>query len=90
MANLKIPSAALFAAAVLAAPAIARQGHVTSRHFTEDAYAATAPYAVYAAGPGAYVGGYRCAPAPRVGAFATQPWDNNVPCAPAFAPVPAY
>jgi hypothetical protein len=24
-----------------------------------------------------------CNPAPRVGAFATQPWDNGPPCEPA-------
>jgi hypothetical protein len=31
-----------------------------------------------------YVGGRACVPAPAVGAFATQPWDNSSPpCEPA-------
>ncbi len=58
MATLKLLSAALFAAAVIAAPAMARQHHVTSRHSTDSV------------------------PAPRVGSFAGQPWDNDVPCEP--------
>jgi hypothetical protein len=85
MASLKLLSAALFAAAVVAAPAMAREGHVTSRQFTtEDAYAGPAPVAPYAvAAPyAANAYGYRCVPAPRVGAFAGQPWDNAIPCEP--------
>jgi hypothetical protein len=30
-----------------------------------------------------YVDGRACVPAPAVGAFATQPWDNGPPCGPA-------
>jgi hypothetical protein len=30
-----------------------------------------------------YVDGRACVPAPAVGAFATQPWDNGPPCEPA-------
>jgi hypothetical protein len=66
MTKLKLLSAALIAAATLATPAMAREGHVTSRHqATSDAR---------------YVDGRVCSPAPAVGAFATQPWDNGPPC----------
>ena len=84
MATLKLLSAALFAAAVIAAPAMARQHHVTSRHSTDSAYASPESYAV-APPDAAYAYrayGYRCVPAPRVGSFAGQPWDNDVPCEP--------
>jgi hypothetical protein len=83
MATLKLLSAALFAAAVIAAPAMARQNHVTSRHSADSAYGSPESYAVApdaAYGYRAYR--YRCVPAPRVGAFAGQPWDNDVPCEP--------
>jgi len=79
MAKLKLVSAALVAAAVLATPAMARQSHVTSRHLAADAYASVVPGARYDGGRGCY-------PAPRVGAFATAPWTNDTPCEPA----PAY
>jgi hypothetical protein len=88
MVNLKLLSAALFTVAVIAAPAMAREHHANSRTVTEDAYAAAAPEAAYA-GP-IYANGYRCIPAPRVGAFAGQPWTNSVPCEPAFVPPQAY
>ena len=29
-----------------------------------------------------YIDGRLCQPAPAVGAFATQPWDNGPPCEP--------
>jgi hypothetical protein len=86
MVTLKLLSAALFAAAVIAAPAMAREHHV-ARHSTDDAYSADpapyayAPDAAYAAsGYGGY--GYRCVPAPRVGSYAGDPWTNDVPCEP--------
>jgi hypothetical protein len=72
MTKLKLLSAALIAAATLATPAMAREHHVTPRH---HAYAAAAPDA-------SYVDGRGCYPAPAVGAFATQPWDNGPPCEP--------
>jgi hypothetical protein len=65
MTKLKLLSAALVAAAMLATPAMARESQVTSRH------------------PAKVVDGHLCRPAPRVGAFATQPWDNGPPCEPA-------
>ena len=72
MTKLKLLSAALIAAAALATPAMARESHVTVRRQTN---ASTAPY----------VDGRACVPAPAVGAFATQPWDNGPPCEPASA-----
>lgn len=80
MTQLKFLSAALIAGAMLATPAMARQHHVTSRHLAEDANARMIM-------PGArYIDGQLCYPAPRVGAFATQPWDNGPPCLPAMTP----
>ncbi|MEA2743238.1 MAG: hypothetical protein QOG25_1609 [Acetobacteraceae bacterium] len=76
MTKLKLVSAALIAAAMLTTPAMARKSHVTSRHLAEDANASTTPGA-------RYIDGNLCYPAPRVGAFASQPWDNDTPCEPA-------
>ena len=70
MTKLKLLSAGLIAAAI-ATPAMARESHVTSRHRAN----ATAGKR--------YVDGRLCQPAPAVGAFATQPWDNGPPCEPA-------
>ena len=41
MAKLKVLSAALIVAAMLATPAMSRDSHVTSRHLAEDSYAST-------------------------------------------------
>jgi hypothetical protein len=76
MTKPKLLSAALIAAAVLATPAMARESHETSRQLAARANANTTPGA-------RYVDGRLCYPAPRVGAFATQPWDNDTPCEPA-------
>jgi hypothetical protein len=78
MTKLKLLSAGLMAAGLLAAPAMARENHVASRHLARDYYAAGAP-------GGHYIDGRLCTPAPRVGAFATQPWENDTPCQPAPA-----
>jgi hypothetical protein len=75
MTKLKLLSAGLIAAALFAAPAMAREHQVTSRHLAENASASIQQGAAYA-------DGYSCVPAPRVGAFATQPWDNATPCEP--------
>jgi hypothetical protein len=74
MTKLRVLSAALVTAAMFAAPAMARESHAGSRHLVERINAA----------PGArYVEGRLCYPAPRVGAFATQPWDSGpAPCEP--------
>ena len=74
MTKLKLVAAALIAAAMLTTPAMARKSH--SRHLAEDANASTTPGA-------RYIDGHLCYPAPRVGAFASQPWDNDTPCEPA-------
>jgi hypothetical protein len=74
MTKLKFLSAALIAAA-LATPAMARESGVASRRPAEQASASTAPDA-------RYTDGRFCTPAPAVGAFATQPWDNAPPCEP--------
>jgi hypothetical protein len=78
MTKPKLLSAALIAAAMLATPAMARESHVTARHPAADANASTTPDA-------RYVDGRLCTPAPAVGAFATQPWDNGPPCEPTTA-----
>jgi hypothetical protein len=57
MAMLKFLSAALVAAAMLAAPAMARESDVTSRHLVEDAKAITTPGARHIVGGDGY-GGY--------------------------------
>ena len=70
MTKLKLLSAALIAAAMLATPAMARESHVALQHRAK----ATAGER--------YIDGRLCQPAPAVGAFATQPWDNGPPCEP--------
>ena len=78
MTKLKLLSAALIAAAALATPALARESGVASRHAAADANASTASSA-------RYFDGRSCVPAPAVGAFATQPWENAPPCEPTSA-----
>jgi hypothetical protein len=75
MTKLKILSAALITAATLATPAMARENHVTSRHQAT----------VTTTSDARDLDGRTCIPAPAVGAFATQPWDNGAPCEPASA-----
>jgi hypothetical protein len=75
MIKVKLLSAALIAAAMLATPAMARESQVNSRHLALDANASAAP--------GARSADERlCRPAPAVGAFATAPWVQP-PCEPA-------
>ena len=76
MTKLKLLSAALIAAAALATPAMARESGVASRRPAEQASVNTTSAA-------RYFDGRSCVPAPAVGAFATQPWDNAPPCEPA-------
>jgi len=76
MTELKLLAAALIATAMLAAPAMARESYVTSRHLAGNANASNTPGA-------RYIDGHLCYPAPRVGAFASQSWDNDTPCEPA-------
>jgi hypothetical protein len=72
MTTAKLLSAALIAVAALATPAMAREAHVTSRHHANVTTTSSATD----------VDGRGCIPAPAVGAFATQPWDNGPPCEP--------
>jgi hypothetical protein len=94
MTPLKLLSAAFFATAVIAAaPAMAREHHVTRQSATDIYAADPAPYAVgpdaaYASYGYGYNGyGTRCVPAPRVGQFAGGPWTNDVACEPGTGPV---
>jgi hypothetical protein len=76
MTTIKLLSAGMIAAAMLATPAMARDHHTARRHVTENVNASD-PAAVR------YADGQVCIPAPRVGAFATEPWDGgNIPCEP--------
>ncbi len=76
MSKVKLLSVALVAVATLAAPAMAREHNMASRHAAMQAYAGAMPDEGYAERSG-------CIAAPRVGAFATAPWTNgNVPCEP--------
>jgi hypothetical protein len=75
MTKIKLLSAALIAAATLATPAMARESGVASRRPAAQAIASTTSDA-------RYFDGRSCVPAPAVGAFATQPWDNAPPCEP--------
>jgi hypothetical protein len=79
MTQLKLLSAALFTAAIIASPAMARHHHAASQYSPEDAYVvplqANYTYANHR-------NDVRCVSAPRVGQFASEQWDNDVPCMP--------
>jgi hypothetical protein len=72
MTKLKLLLPALTAAAMLTAPVVARENHPNTRHLANSATSGAR-----------YIDGHLCHPAPAVGAFATQPWDNGPPCEPA-------
>jgi hypothetical protein len=75
MTKVKLLPAALIAAAMIATPAMAREGQANSRHLAMDTNASAAS--------GARSADERlCHPAPAVGAFATAPWVQP-PCEPA-------
>jgi hypothetical protein len=76
MTKLELLPAALIAAAVLTTPVVAQEYHPNARRIVQSAPDSAAPGA-------RYVDGRLCYPAPRVGAFATQPWENQTPCEPA-------
>jgi hypothetical protein len=77
MTQLKLLSAGLLAAAMLTTPALAREHRAHARYGADNANASVQQ-------PTFYGDGQRCVSAPRVGAFATQPWDTAPPCEPAF------
>jgi hypothetical protein len=79
MTKLKLLLSGLIAATLLTTPVVARESHTYARHHAEATDAGATP-------PARYIDGRLCNPAPRVGAFVTQPWDNSPPC----EPVPAY
>src|SRR5882757_901398 len=80
MTKLKLLPAVLIAAAMLTTPVMAREHPPNARHLAASAQ----DNAHDSATPGGrYIDGRLCNPAPRVGAFATQPWDNETPCEPA-------
>jgi hypothetical protein len=58
MTKLKFLSAALIAAAMLATPAMAREGHVSSRHLAENADASSTPGARYVGGGDGFRGSH--------------------------------
>lgn len=75
MTKLKLLLGGVIAATLLTSPVLARESQPKARHVAEDADASVTPDA-------RYIDGRLCIPAPRVGAFATQPWDNDTPCEP--------
>ena len=70
MRNVKLLAAALLAAATLATPALAATHAV--RHDVTDGRVMSTMHRE----------GDSCIRAPRVGAFATEPWTNAAPCEP--------
>jgi hypothetical protein len=89
MTKSKLLTAGLIAAAMLASPVMAQEYHARAQHLAQGADArADGGYAgaesAYAGIPydAPYAAGRFCTRAPRVGAFAGQPWDNNTPCEP--------
>jgi hypothetical protein len=58
-------------AVIIAGPAIARERHVASHHLVVDRYGTGDTYA------GTATNAPSCIYAPRVGAFATEPWTNS-------------
>ena len=72
MSKAKLLSVALIAAAAFATPALAAKG--TSRHVTTSDYVRSTS--------DMRSGGDACVRAPRVGAFATEPWTDAAPCEP--------
>lgn len=86
MTTLKLMSAGLVAAGLLATPAMARDHRSHPHYVTPGAEVTVAPVGGYG-----YAYGPDCTPAPRVGAFATQPWDNSTPCEPySYSGYPGY
>ena len=76
MVKLKLLSAELIAATMLAVPAVAREQHGGSRHAAGNRYVTGDAFASRARSAPS------CIPAPRVGAFATAPWTTEPPCEP--------
>ncbi len=73
MTTLKLLSAGLIVAAMIASPAMAREGRANAKRINADAYASARRVAVTSK--------HGCTRAPDVGAFATAPW-RRPPCEP--------
>jgi hypothetical protein len=78
MTKLKLLMDGLIAATLLIAHVMARENHTYARHIVTKTDGSAAAGA-------RYIDRHLCYPAPRVGAFATQPWDNSPPCEPTLA-----
>jgi hypothetical protein len=77
MTSVKVLSALLIAGSMLLGPAMAREHHLRTRHSVRDSYATSVTPNV------ASSEGLSCTRAPRVGAFASDPWTEP-PCEPAI------
>ncbi|TCU71225.1 hypothetical protein EDE08_106316 [Bradyrhizobium sp. R2.2-H] len=73
MTTLKLFSAGLIAAAMVASPAMAREGKTNTRRTNVDAYASAQRVPV--------ISKRGCTRAPDVGAYASAPW-RRPPCEP--------
>ena len=73
-----ILSVSLIAVAMLATPVAARERHGSARNYAVESDVTTAPGQVY-------LGAQSCNPGPRVGAFASAPWDNLPSCNSGYA-----
>lgn len=78
MTMTRLLTAALITSAMFIGQANAREHHVLPRHTTERVDTSAPQTSRY------FDESYNsyCVPAPRVGAFATQPWDRAAPCEP--------
>ena len=97
MTKSKIACAAMLASTLIAAPAFAQDATAFGYGSPYDSYAYMGPAptvhhgraasrnaASEVAAPAYDFYGAACVPAPRVGAFATQPWDTQTPCEPSY------
>ena len=98
MTKSKIACAAMLASTLIAAPAFAQDATAFGYGSPYDSYAYMGPAPVHhgravsrnaamsseAVVPVYDSYGAACIPAPRVGAFATQPWDTQTPCEPSY------
>lgn len=75
MIDTRLWSAVLIAATTLATPALAVESNVASRHLGIDSRSEAVPREHY-------ISRHGCIRAPRVGAFAGEPWTNAPPCEP--------
>ena len=78
--TLILSAALLAAAATFSAPAMARTHHHHHHYVAQDTYGYNAGYQAYSGERYAY--GPGCSSAPRVGAFAGEPWTTSTPCQP--------